>query len=92
MCHTQSGLQVGCKTDSSSNLEGLIFRQMTCQPCDLSCQRLICRYFAPPDAPSGTKGTTLRSVSHAVGPSFGTLSFGAAILTLVAIARNAMEQ
>lgn len=50
------------------------------------------RYFAPPDAPNGTKGTTLRSVRHALGPSFGTLSFSAAVLTLVDLARNALEQ
>jgi len=49
-------------------------------------------YFAPPDNPGGTKGTTMRSVRHALGPSFGTLSFGAAVLTLVQLARNAMEQ
>jgi len=34
----------------------------------------------------------MRSVRHALGPSFGTLSFGAAVLTLVQLARNAMEQ
>lgn len=50
------------------------------------------RYFAPPDNPGGTKGTTLRSLKHALGPSFGSLSFGAAILTFVQLARNAMEQ
>lgn len=34
----------------------------------------------------------MRSVKHAIGPSFGSLSFGAAILTFVQLARNAMEQ
>ena len=55
--------------------------------------RMHCgRYFAPAGVTSTTKGNTMRSIKHGLGPSFGTLSFGAAILTLVEIARNAMEQ
>ena len=40
---------------------------------------------------SSTKGNALRSVKHAMGPSFGSLCFGSAILTLVQLIRNAME-
>ena len=40
---------------------------------------------------SSTQGNTLRSVKHAMGPSFGSLCFGSAILTLVQLIRNAME-
>jgi uncharacterized membrane protein required for colicin V production len=49
-------------------------------------------YFAPAGVSNSNKGTTIRSIKHALGPSFGSLSFGAAILTLVELARNAMEQ
>ena len=40
---------------------------------------------------TSTKGNTMRSVKHAMGPSFGSLCFGSAILTLVQLIRNAME-
>lgn len=33
----------------------------------------------------------MRSVRHALGPSFGSLALGSAILTAVQIARQAME-
>ena len=37
------------------------------------------------------QGTTLRSVKHALGPSFGSLALGSAILTAVQIARQIVE-
>lgn len=38
------------------------------------------------------QGTTMRSVKYALGPQFGTLAFGAAVLTLVDLARSATDQ
>ena len=40
---------------------------------------------------ASNKGTTKRSLGHAMGPSFGSLCFGSAILTLVQLIRNLME-
>ena len=37
------------------------------------------------------QGTTLRSVRYALGPSFGSLALGSAILTAVQIARQIVE-
>ena len=37
------------------------------------------------------QGTTLRSVRHALGSSFGSLALGSAILTAVQIARQIVE-
>ena len=51
-----------------------------------------CRYFAPPEAADALKGSTLRSARFALGPSFGTLSLGALVLTLIEMARQALQQ
>ena len=51
-----------------------------------------CRYFAPPEAADALKGSTLRSARYALGPSFGTLSLGALVLTLIEMARQALQQ
>lgn len=48
-------------------------------------------YFAPPHMP-GTRGTTLRSLKHAVGPQLGTLCFGGAILSITHMIRNAAKR
>ena len=48
-----------------------------------------CRYFLP--AGAGTKGTTLRSLRHALGPQAGTLCFAAAVTTAARIARALAE-
>ena len=37
-------------------------------------------------------GSTKRSVKLALGPSFGTCAFASAVLTLIQLIRNAMEQ
>ncbi|KAK9846092.1 hypothetical protein WJX84_002167 [Apatococcus fuscideae] len=47
-------------------------------------------YFSP--AGTSTQGTTKRALGHALGPSFGSLSIGSAILTIVQLLRNAIEQ
>ncbi|KAK9832158.1 hypothetical protein WJX74_000937 [Apatococcus lobatus] len=47
-------------------------------------------YFSP--AGTSTQGSTKRAWGHALGPSFGSLSIGSAILTLVALVRNMIEQ
>ena len=51
-----------------------------------------CRYFAPPEATDALKGSTLRAARFALGPSFGTLSLGALVLTLIEMARQALQQ
>lgn len=48
-------------------------------------------YFSPPGLTS-TQGTTLRSFRHSMGPSFGSVSLGSLILTLVQLLRQAMEK
>lgn len=48
-------------------------------------------YFSPPGLTS-TQGTTKRSLRHALGASFGSLSLGSLVLTLVQLLRNAMEK
>lgn len=48
-------------------------------------------YFAPPHAPS-TRGTTLRSLKHAMGPQMGTLCLGGAVLTATQLIRNAAHR
>ena len=53
---------------------------------------LPCRYFAPPEATDALKGSTLRSAKYALGPSFGTLSLGSLVLTLIELARQALQQ
>ena len=50
------------------------------------------RYFAPPEATDALKGSTLRSAKFALGPSFGTLSLGSLVLTLIELARQALQQ
>lgn len=42
-------------------------------------------YFAPPN--TSTKGTLMRSLGHALGPSFGTIIFGGLVLWFLAIMR-----
>ena len=48
-------------------------------------------YFSPPGLGS-TQGTTVRSLRHALGASFGSLSLGSLVLTIVQLLRNAMEK
>ena len=48
-------------------------------------------YFAPPGL-NNTQGTTVRSFRHAVGPSFGSVSLGSLILTIIQLLRQAMEK
>ena len=48
-------------------------------------------YFSPPGLGS-TQGTTVRSLRHALGASFGSLSLGSLVLTVVQLLRNAMEK
>ena len=48
----------------------------------------LCRYFAPIRSSACSKGTTWRSFKHAVGPSFGTLTFGGTVLLLMEGIRN----
>lgn len=50
------------------------------------------RYFAPPEAADALKGSTLRAAKFGLGPSFGTLSLGALVLTLIELARQALQQ
>ncbi|KAL3151941.1 hypothetical protein ABBQ32_001067 [Trebouxia sp. C0010 RCD-2024] len=47
-------------------------------------------YFSPPGFISN-QGTTMRSLKHALGASFGSLSLGSLVLTVVQLLRNAME-
>lgn len=51
-----------------------------------------CRYFAPAGAEDALRGSTLRTVRFALGPQFGTLSLGAAVLTVIQIMRQALQQ
>lgn len=48
-------------------------------------------YFAPVGQ-INFRGTTLRSVRHALGPNFGSLCFGSLVLTAVQYLRSALEQ
>ena len=48
-------------------------------------------YFSPPGL-AANQGTTMRSVRHALGASFGSLSLGSLVLTVVQLLRNAMEK
>ena len=48
-------------------------------------------YFSPPGLNS-SQGTTMRSLRHALGASFGSLSLGSLVLTVVQLLRNAMEK
>lgn len=50
------------------------------------------RYFAPAGALSATRGTTMRSLKHALGPSFGSLCVSSLVLTISQIMRQALEQ
>lgn len=52
----------------------------------------IAQWYFQPAGANSNRGTTLRSLKHALGPSFGSLALGSAILTAVQIARQAMEQ
>ena len=52
----------------------------------------VSRYFAPPEAADALKGSTLRAAKFGLGPSFGTLSLGALVLTLIELARQALQQ
>mmetsp|Transcript_359 Transcript_359/g.1108 ORF Transcript_359/g.1108 Transcript_359/m.1108 type:complete len:367 (-) Transcript_359:1092-2192(-) len=45
-------------------------------------------YFAP--AGSSTRGTTMRSLRYAFGPSFGSLCLSAAVMVLINVMRNAL--
>lgn len=47
-------------------------------------------YFAPPGLTS-TRGTTLRSLKHALGPQFGSCCLGSLVLTVAEIMRSALE-
>ncbi|CAL8471654.1 g11196 [Coccomyxa elongata] len=49
-------------------------------------------YFAPAGAEDALRGSTLRTVRFALGPQFGTLSLGAAVLTVIQIMRQALQQ
>lgn len=49
-------------------------------------------YFKPQGAGGAARGATMRSVKHALGPSFGSLSLGSLVLTLVQMARQALEK
>ncbi len=48
-------------------------------------------YFSPPGL-AANQGTTMRSLKHALGASFGSLSLGSLVLTVVQLLRNAMEK
>ena len=48
-------------------------------------------YFSPPGFNS-SQGRTMRSLGHALGASFGSLSLGSLVLTTVQLLRNAMEK
>ena len=41
---------------------------------------MTCRYFAPAGAEGTTRGTTKRSLRHALGPQLGSLCFAAAVV------------
>lgn len=58
----------------------------------MSWPMALCRYFAPAGALSATRGTTLRSLKHAMGPSFGSLCLSSLVLTISQIMRQALEQ
>lgn len=49
------------------------------------------RYFAPPGTTS-TRGNTLRCVKYALGPSFGSLCFSSAVLTVTETLRQATQK
>ncbi len=58
--------------------------------CVLYMQQVLLRLFLKLQL-MPWQGTTLRSVRHALGPSFGSLALGSAILTAVQIARQIVE-
>ncbi|KAK9918484.1 hypothetical protein WJX75_004393 [Coccomyxa subellipsoidea] len=49
-------------------------------------------YFAPAGAEDALKGSTLRTVRFALGPQFGTLALGAAVLTAIQLMRQALQR
>ena len=48
-------------------------------------------YFAPPSL-CAPRGSTMLSLEHALGPSFGSLCFSSLVLTVSQMMRNAMEK
>ena len=49
-------------------------------------------YFAPASLSGPPRGTTLRSLKHALGPSFGSLCLSSLVLTVSQMMREALEQ
>lgn len=49
-------------------------------------------YFAPADNPDSTRGTTVRAMKQALGPSLGTICFGAAIITLTRFVKSLADR
>lgn len=49
-------------------------------------------YFAPPSALAAPRGTTLLSLKHAMGPSFGSLCLSSLVLTITQIVRDSLEK
>ena len=52
----------------------------------------VCQWYFAPRGSTQFKGFTWTSTKHALGPSFGTVSFGSAIMTAVEMMRQAMER
>lgn len=52
----------------------------------------VCQWYFAPKGTKSFRGFTLTSTKHALGPSFGTVSFGSAIMTAVEMMRQAMER
>lgn len=62
-------------------------------PPPLACLPLRCLqwYFSPPSL-AAPRGNTLRSLKHALGPSFGSLCLSSLVLTVSQLMREALEQ
>tara|TARA_B000000437_G_scaffold218911_1_gene199181 strand:+ start:85 stop:1611 length:1527 start_codon:yes stop_codon:yes gene_type:complete len=52
----------------------------------------VCQWYFAPRGSTQFKGFTWTSTKHALGPSFGTVSFGSAIMTAVEMMRQAMDR
>lgn len=52
----------------------------------------IAQWYFSPSGSNPSQGSTVRSLKHALGASFGSLSLGSLVLTIVQLLRNAMEK
>jgi len=53
---------------------------------------VVCQWYFAPAGTTNFKGTTTRSLQHALGPSFGTICYGSFVITVVEILKRSAEK